>query len=43
MNLKCLLGMHRWAKQGGPTKRAGGRFEQRYVCAKCGKAKSVTA
>jgi len=41
MNVKCILGFHKWQKFGGPSNVGGGKFEQRYKCEKCGKIKYV--
>jgi hypothetical protein len=37
--LKCLLGLHRWAKQGGAHNCGYGKFSQGYICIDCGKRK----
>ncbi|MEM2865666.1 MAG: AN1-type zinc finger domain-containing protein [Candidatus Hadarchaeales archaeon] len=38
--LKCILGIHRWTKVGGPSRLGKGKFVQKYICEKCGKIKS---
>jgi len=39
MNIKCLLGFHKWEKYCGPKNVGGGKFEQKYICNKCKKIK----
>jgi len=41
MNLKCLLGFHRWSKLGGPRNVGDGKFKQSFVCTVCSKTKSM--
>jgi hypothetical protein len=41
MNLKCLIGFHKWAKLGGPQNYGGGKFAQSYVCMVCRKTKKA--
>lgn len=39
MNLRCMLGLHKYSKFLGPENIGGGRFRQRYKCIVCGKIK----
>ncbi len=39
--LKCFFGQHAWQKFMGPSNYGGGKFMQRYKCARCGKIKKV--
>ena len=41
MNFKCILGLHKWTKLGGPRNVGGGTFEQRYKCTQCYKVKTI--
>lgn len=39
MNIKCIIGLHKWAKLMGVENMGDGRFMQRYKCDVCGKVK----
>lgn len=39
MKIKCLFGLHKWKKYGGPSNIGGGLFQQAYICDICKKIK----
>ena len=41
MKLKCLIGLHRWSKLGGPHNVGGGKFKQSLICVECKKTKQM--
>ncbi len=41
VNLKCLLGFHKWEKFMGPQNKGNGKFAQEYICKRCRKIKEV--
>ena len=41
MGFGCMFGGHKWSKVGGANNAGDGKFEQGFVCLKCGKRKGM--